>query len=195
LLALSELVRWQVGVAVPFIVATAVKLVDVALVTRSGEPSTAQPAVMRSSVAAVRAQQRSGATARPSTTARASGEVRAPGPHAPPLAPSLAARERNRRVARGVAAVPSSARLRPRLSRGDGARVIGAWPMPVGSPIDIEAGVVVDGAVAEGHDRAVAKSGTAWLGPTVGIATDDSRTPTSGERGRGRNQGRFAARR
>jgi hypothetical protein len=191
LLALSELVGWEFGVAVPFAVATAVKVTDLVLVARAEEPAAGAP-VMRPSVAAVRAQQRAGAAGRPSTGARAAADTRAPGPHVPSLAPSLAVRERNR-VARGVAAVPVSARLRPRLSRGGAARVVGAWPMPVGSPIEVT-GVVVDGAVVEGSAGA---ANAAWQGPTVGITTDlawQSKAPRA-DRARGRNQGRFAARR
>jgi hypothetical protein len=194
LLALSELVGWQVGVAVPFAVAAVVKVTDLVLVARTESPSTGTGSVvMRPSVAAIRAQQRAGAAARPSTVARAVADGPASTPHAPSLAPSLAARERNRRVARGVAAVPTSARLRPRLTRGGSARVVGAWPMPVGSPIEVT-GVVVDGTAIEGSAGAHA----AWQGPTVGITTEPARQPKAGQRAdrvRGRNQGRFAARR
>jgi hypothetical protein len=183
LLTLSELVAWEVGVAVPFAVATVVKVTDLVLLARAEEPRTSAATAMRPTVAAVRAQQRAGATARPSAASRAAADSRAPGPHAPPLAPSLAARERNR-VARGVAAVPVSARIRPRLSRGGAARVVGAWPMPVGSPIDL------DGPAAE------SAAGLAWQGPTVGITADPERqAKPRTERVRGRNQGRFVARR
>jgi len=207
LLALSELVAWEVGVAVPFAVAAVVKVTDLLLASRAEERTTASGAgVMRPSVAAVRAQQRAGAAGRPSP-ARASGDVRAPAPHAPSpaphapsLAPSLAVRERNRRVARGVAAVPVSARLRPRQARGGSARVVGAWPMPVGSPLDLELddgrGLAAESASHPEPDRGTA--GIAWQGPTVGITADPARQSPAGQRAaraRGRNQGRFAARR
>jgi hypothetical protein len=134
LLALSELVWWGFGAALPFVVAATVKLLDVGLKSKPGEPASGVIA-MRSTVAAVRAQQRAARGAVKGTTVPATQTHHAP---------ALTMRERNRRVVRGVAAVPPTARARPRIasmSVTDGIgfaltprtapRVVGAWPMPL----------------------------------------------------------------
>jgi hypothetical protein len=137
LVALSELAWWGFGAALPFVVAGSVKLVDVGVDARHGrrgsEPGTGVLA-MRATVAAVRAQQRAARAARAAAVAVTQTHH----------APALTMRERNRRVVRGVAAVPPTVRARPRiasmsvtdgigfaLTPRTGPRVVGAWPMPL----------------------------------------------------------------
>jgi hypothetical protein len=224
LLALSELVPWQLAVAVPFLVAATMKIADGVVAARAGgRDQGTSTGVMRPSVAAVRAQQRAGRAGQSGELVRLAGERGAAGAGGTGAgaagagratatsravaarlaqaasAPSMLVREHNRRVARGVAAVPTAARPRTRQARANG-RAVGAWPMPV-EPVP---NIVIDKNRTAGPATAgPGLTGGAWTGPTVNLApatgadapgVADAAEAQPRRSGRGRNQGRFVAR-